>query len=37
LIEAHGKSDQLLPVVGGLVGAMKEAIRAARPAQPSAA
>ncbi len=32
LIEAHGKSDQLLSAVGGLVGAMKEAMRAARPA-----
>jgi tryptophan synthase alpha chain len=37
LIEANGKSDQLLPAVGGLVGAMKEAMQAARPAQPSAA
>jgi tryptophan synthase alpha chain len=37
LIEAHGKSDQLLPAVGGLVGSMKEAMRAARAAQPSAA
>ena len=30
LIEAHGKTDQLLPAVGGLVGSMKEAMRAAR-------
>ncbi len=37
LIEAHGKTDQLLPAVGGLVGAMKEAMRAARPAHPDAA
>ncbi len=37
LIEAHGKTDQLLPAVGGLVGAMKEAMRAARPAQSGAA
>jgi tryptophan synthase alpha chain len=37
LIEAHGRTDQLLPAVGGLVGAMKEAMRAARPAQPDAA
>lgn len=33
LVEAHGKTDQLLPAVGGLVGAMKDAMRAARPAQ----
>jgi tryptophan synthase alpha chain len=37
LIEAHGKTDQLLPAVGGLVGAMKEAMRAVRAAQPDAA
>jgi tryptophan synthase alpha chain len=37
LIEAHGKTDQLLPAVGGLVGAMKDAMRAARTAEPAAA
>src|SRR5579885_717022 len=37
LIEAHGNTDQLLPAVGGLVGAMKEAMRAARASQPTAA
>ncbi len=37
LIEAHGKTDQLLPTVGGLVGAMKDAMRAARSAEPDAA
>jgi tryptophan synthase alpha chain len=37
LIEQHGKSEQLLAAVGGLVGAMKEAMRAARAAQPRAA
>ena len=37
LIEAHGKTDQLLPSVGGLVGAMKDAMRAARATQPNAA
>jgi hypothetical protein len=37
LIEEHGQSDQLLPAVGGLVGAMKEAMRAARRVQPAAA
>jgi tryptophan synthase alpha chain len=37
LIEAQGKTDQLLPEVGGLVGAMKEAMRAARQAQGRAA
>jgi tryptophan synthase alpha chain len=37
LIEAHRKTGQLLPAIGGLVGAMKEAMRAARPAQPNAA
>jgi tryptophan synthase alpha chain len=33
LIEAHGKSLDLYRVVGGLVGAMKDAMRAARGAQ----
>jgi tryptophan synthase alpha chain len=37
LVEAHGNTDQLLPAVGGLVGAMKEAMRAARAPQPTAA
>jgi tryptophan synthase alpha chain len=37
LIEQHGQSDQLLPAVGGLVGAMKDAMRAARAAPPAAA
>ncbi|HEY2106835.1 MAG TPA: tryptophan synthase subunit alpha [Candidatus Binataceae bacterium] len=37
LIEAHGKTDQLLPAVGGLVGAMKDAMRAARGGEPAAA
>lgn len=37
LIEAHGKTDQLLPVVGGLVGAMKDAMRTARGGEPAAA
>jgi tryptophan synthase alpha chain len=37
LIEAQGKSDQLLPVVGTLVGSMKEAMRAARVPIQSAA
>ena len=37
LIEAHGKTDQLLPTVGGLVGAMKDAMRAARGGEPAAA
>jgi tryptophan synthase alpha chain len=37
LIEAHGTPDQLLPAVGGLVGAMKDAMRAARNVRPSAA
>ncbi|HKD69761.1 MAG TPA: tryptophan synthase subunit alpha [Candidatus Binataceae bacterium] len=37
LIEANGKTDQLLPAVGGLVGAMKEAMRTARTAQTDAA
>jgi tryptophan synthase alpha chain len=37
LIEKHCKSDQLLPAVGGLVAAMKEAMRSARAARPNAA
>ncbi len=37
LIEAHGKTDQLLPAVGGLVGSMKEAMRAARAITANAA
>jgi tryptophan synthase alpha chain len=37
LIEAHGQTERLLPAVGGLVGAMKEAMRVARRAQPNAA
>ena len=37
LIEAHGKTDQLLRALGGLVGAMKEAMRSARGSQPAAA
>jgi len=37
LIEAHGKTDQLLPAVGGLVESMKEAMRAARAATATAA
>ncbi len=37
LIETHGGSDRLLPAVGALVGAMKQAMRAARRGQPQAA
>jgi tryptophan synthase alpha chain len=37
LIEQHGQAGQLLPAVGGLVGAMKDAMRTARAAHPAAA
>jgi tryptophan synthase alpha subunit len=37
LIEAHAKSGDVPEAVGGLVGAMKDAMRAARRTEPASA